>query len=283
MQLKQGRWNKKEFSKARGIYGRTLGIIGVGQIGREMIIRAKAFGMPVIAWSRSLNEDKAVQLNIGYCKTPAEVARGADIVTVHLALTDDTNNLINEDFFKQMKPGAYFINTSRAEIVDQDALIRAVKEKGIRAGLDVFTGEPAAKEGEFKDSIGSLENLYGTHHIGASTDQAQMAVADETVRIIREYVYTGHAPNCVNLIERTPARWMLSVHHRNRVGILAGVLDIIRDEDINIEIMENIIFEGDEGACARIQLDGKLSNDGLGNVKNSSRDIFSVTQVELGK
>jgi D-3-phosphoglycerate dehydrogenase len=283
MQLKQGRWNKKEFSKARGICGRILGIVGVGQIGREMITRAIAFGMSVIAWSRSLTEDKAGQLNIGYCKTPEEVAREADIVTIHLALTDDTKNFINEDFFNQMKPGAYFINTSRAEIVDQDALVRAVTQKGIRAGLDVFTGEPAVKEGEFKDSIMSLENLYGTHHIGASTDQAQMAVADETVRIIREYVYTGHAPNCVNLIERTPARWMLSVHHRNRVGILAGVLDIIRDEDINIETMENIIFAGDEGACARIQLDGKLSKDGMKNVRNSSKDIFSVTQVELGK
>jgi D-3-phosphoglycerate dehydrogenase len=283
MQLKQGRWNKKEFSKARGICGRILGIVGVGQIGREMITRAIAFGMSVIAWSRSLTEDKAGQLNIGYCKTPEEVAREADIVTIHLALTDDTKNFINEDFFNQMKPGAYFINTSRAEIVDQDALVRAVTQKGIRAGLDVFTGEPAVKEGEFKDSIMSLENLYGTHHIGASTDQAQMAVADETVRIIREYVYTGHAPNCVNLIERTPARWMLSVHHRNRVGILAGVLNIIRDEDINIETMENIIFAGDEGACARIQLDGKLSKDGMNNVRNSSKDIFSVTQVELGK
>jgi D-3-phosphoglycerate dehydrogenase len=107
-------------------------------------------------------------------------------------------------------------------------------------------------------------------------------VADETVRIVWEYLNTGHAPNCVNLLERTPARWMLSVHHRNRVGILAGVLDVIRDAGINIEIMENLIFTGDEGACARIQLDGKLSKVNLKQISESSKDIFFVSQVELG-
>lgn len=75
---------------------------------------------------------------------------------------------------------------------------------------------------------------------------------------------------------------MLSVHHRNRVGILAGVLDVIRDAGINIEIMENLIFTGDEGACARIQLDGKLSKVNLKQISESSKDIFFVSQVELG-
>jgi len=125
--------------------------------------------------------------------------------------------------------------------------------------------------------------VYGTHHIGASTDQAQLAVADETVRVVREYLSTGHAPNCVNLLARTPARWMISVHHRNRVGILAGILDEIRDAGINVEIMENLIFTGDEGACARIQLDGELSEEILIRIKESSGDIFSVSQVELGR
>jgi D-3-phosphoglycerate dehydrogenase len=282
-QLREGKWNKKEYSRARGIFGRTLGVIGVGKIGREVIQRAKAFGMPVIAWSRSLTEDRARLLGIGFCKTPGDVAAGADIVTVHLALTDETRNFIGEAFFNRMKPGACFINTARAEIVDETALKAAMKERGMRVGLDVFLGEPAVKEGEFTDELGSYPELYGTHHIGASTEQAQDAVADEAVRIVREYMNTGHAPNCVNLLERTPARWMLSVHHRNRVGILAGVLDVIRDAAINIEIMENFIFTGDEGACARIQLDGKLSKENLKLITESSDDIFSVSQVELGR
>ncbi len=282
-QLREGKWNKKEFSKSRGIYGRNLGIIGVGRIGKEVIVRAKAFGMPVIAWSRSLTEDRARILGIGFCKDPGEVASNADIVSVHLALTDETRNFIGKSFFSKMKPGAYFINTSRAEIVDEKALRAAIDEKGLHVGLDVYQGEPAVKEGAFTDSIAGHPYLYGTHHIGASTEQAQNAVADETVRIVREYLNTGHAPNCVNLLERTPARWMLSVHHRNRVGILAGVLDVIRDAGINIEIMENLIFTGDEGACARIQLDGKLSKDKLKQISETSKDIFFVSQVELGR
>jgi D-3-phosphoglycerate dehydrogenase len=283
MQLREGRWNKKEFSKARGVYGRTLGVVGVGRIGNEVIARAKAFGMPVIAWSRSLTEDKARILGIGYCGSPGVVASHADIISVHLALTSETRNMIGEDFFNKMKPGAYFINTSRAEIVDEGALLRAVDEKGLHVGLDVFTGEPEAKTGEIKHSLAGHPLVYGTHHIGASTDQAQLAVADETVRIVREYLSTGHAPNCVNLLARTPARWMISVHHRNRVGILAGILDEIRDAGINVEIMENLIFTGDEGACARIQLDGELSEENLIRIKESSGDIFSVSQVELGR
>jgi D-3-phosphoglycerate dehydrogenase len=283
MQLQEGKWNKKEFSKARGVCGRTLGIIGVGRIAREVISRAKAFGMPVIAWSRSLTEDRARILGIGFCSDPGEVAAKADIVSVHLALTSDTRNFIGKNFFTKMKSGAYFINTSRNEIVDEEALVKAADEKGLRVGLDVFRGEPEAKEGEFRSIIAGHPRVYGTHHIGASTDQAQDAVADETVRIVREYLSTGHAPNCVNLLERTPAHWMLSVHHRNRVGILAGVLDVIRDAGINIEIMENLIFTGDEGACARIQLDGMLSKESLSKVQASSADIFSVSQVELGR
>jgi D-3-phosphoglycerate dehydrogenase len=139
------------------------------------------------------------------------------------------------------------------------------------------------KEGTFKSVLAGLENIYGTHHIGASTQQAQNAVADETIHILREFLRTGKVVHCINLIERTPARWMLSVHHRNRVGVLAGVLDIIRDAGINIEIMENIIFKGADGACARIQLDGKMPEKGIRNIESSNEDIFYVSQVELGR
>jgi D-3-phosphoglycerate dehydrogenase len=196
--LREGKWKKDEYSKARGIYGTTLGIIGVGKIGLEVISRAKAFGMKVIAWSRSLTKQRAGELGIGYMPSPIEVASHADVVSVHLALTPDTKNMIGGDFFNAMKPGAYFINTSRSEIVDEKALLKAIDEKGIRAGLDVFGAEPAYKEGEFPDDIGRHKGLYGTHHIGASTDQAQSAVADETVRILEEYKKTENVLNCVN-------------------------------------------------------------------------------------
>ncbi len=281
MQLRNGRWNKKEFSKSRGIFGKTLGIIGVGRIGREMITRAKAFGMHIVAWSRSLTQKKAEELGIEYAKTPQDVAAQADVVSVHLALTEQTDGIIGSNFFNAMKKGAYFINTSRAEIVDDNALLNAMSEKEIRAGLDVFTGEPPVKEGEFKDDVGMHERIYGTHHIGASTDQAQSAVAEETVRIVSEYINSGRVFNCVNLLERTPASYMVTVHHRNHVGVLASVLDIIREVNINVETMENIIFDGASGACARIQIDGKLSEQDIKRIQISNDDIFSVSQAGI--
>ncbi len=280
-QLRNGKWNKKEFSKARGVFGKTLGVIGVGRIWKEIISRAAAFGMHVAAWSRSLDNEKAETLGIEYCESPEDAASRADIVTVHLALTGETRGFIGHSFFNAMKAGAYFINTSRAEIVDQDSLLNAMDEKDIRAGLDVFINEPGVKAGAFTDSIAENKRLYGTHHIGASTDQAQSAVADEAVRVVNEYMTTGKPPNCVNLIKRTPARFMLSVHHRNRVGILADVLDIIRNANNNVEVMENVIFNGAEGACARIQMDGKLQKEDLLKIMEGSKDILSISQVEL--
>ncbi|HYE66346.1 MAG TPA: 3-phosphoglycerate dehydrogenase, partial [Pyrinomonadaceae bacterium] len=207
--LRRGEWNKKEFSKARGLYGRTLGLIGVGRIGQEMIPRAHAFGMPVVAWSRSLTKERAATLGIEYRETPQEVARVADVVSVHLALTAETRSLVGADVFGSMREGAYFINTSRGEVVDQAALVHAMQTRGLRAGLDVYANEPATGTGEFADQIARESNLYGTHHIGASTDQAQEAIASETVRIVQTFKDTGKVPNVVNLAQRTPATHML--------------------------------------------------------------------------
>src|SRR2546423_6053498 len=121
--LRRGEWNKKEFSKARGLFGRTLGLVGVGKIGAEMIPRARAFGMPVVAWGRSLTRETAGCLGVEYKATPADVAREADIVSIHVALNSETKGFLGSDFFQAMKDGAYFINTSRGEVVDQSALV----------------------------------------------------------------------------------------------------------------------------------------------------------------
>src|SRR2546421_11643097 len=135
--LRRGEWNKKEFSKARGLYGRTLGLIGTGKIGQEMIPRAHAFGMSVVAWSRSLTPERAAALGVERLDTPQAVARVADVVSVHLALKPETRSLVGADIFNSMKEGAIFINTSRGEVVDQSVLVHAMQSRGIRAGLDV--------------------------------------------------------------------------------------------------------------------------------------------------
>ena len=279
--LRAGQWNKKEFSKARGLFGRTLGLVGVGKIGQEMIPRAKAFGINVIAWSRSLTAEKAEALGVERKDSPLDVARASDIISVHVALKPDTKLLINSEFFGTMKQGAYFINTSRGEVVDQAALVEAIHAKGIRAGLDVFASEPTSGVAEFTDAIANETNVYGTHHIGASTDQAQEAIADETVRIVKSFKETGQVPNVVNLAARTPATHRLVVRHQDRPGVLAQVLDAIKAEQINVQEMENIVFEGAEAAVARINLDKAPSNATLDQLRAGNEDIIQLDLLQL--
>ena len=280
--LRAGEWNKKEFSKARGLFGRVLGLVGLGSIAQEMIPRARAFGMPVIAWSRSLTEEKAAELGVVRMDSPFDVAREADIVSIHVALQPDTRMLVGPDFFKGMKKGAYFINTSRGEVVDQGALVEAMHSKGIRAGLDVFAIEPTSAVAEFADPIAREAGVYGTHHIGASTDQAQEAIAAETVRIIQSFKETGQVPNVVNLAQRTPATHRLVVRHRDRPGVLAQVLDAIKAEHINVQEMENIVFEGAEAAVARINLDKAPSSATLDRLRAGNEDIIELNVLEIG-
>ena len=197
-QLRDGRWNKKEFSKAQGLHGRTIGLVGMGYIGKEMIPRAKAFGMTVLVYSTFFSPEDAVEAEVEKVDSLEELAARSDIISVHTSLRPDTRGLIGESFFQAMRKGAIFVNTSRAEVVDQAALLRAVAEKGLKVGLDVFQDEPAAGEGSYDGPLKSNPNVYCTHHIGASTEQAQEAVASEVVRIVSSYQATGHAPNVVN-------------------------------------------------------------------------------------
>jgi D-3-phosphoglycerate dehydrogenase len=279
--LKRGVWNKKEYSKAKGLFGATLGLVGVGGIGKEMIPRARAFGMPVVAWSRGLTPENARALGVERKDSPVAVAEAADVVTLHVALKPETKGLAGEKFFAAMKPAAFFINTSRAEIVDQAALEKAVLEKGLRTALDVFAEEPPGGSGEVKSSLFGLPGVIGTHHIGASTDQAQEAIAAETVRIVREYKQHGRAPNVVNLAKESPACCLLVVRHYDRVGVLAAVFDRIKEAGVNVQETENIVFDGAKAAVARIHLSQEPSKETLEAIRKSSDDILELTLLPL--
>ena len=272
--LRQGKWSKAEFSKARGLFGRTLGLIGVGQIGREMIPRAHAFGMRVAAWSRSLTPESAAELEVDHKNSSEAVAAASDAVSVHVALNSQTRGLLGARFFEAMRPGALFVNTARAEVVDPGELNRAIREKGIRAGLDVYAKEPSGSAGEFTDPI--AQEVYGTHHIGASTDQAQDAIAAETVRIVNTFKETGKVPNVVNLARTTPATCALLVRHLDRPGVLASVLDAISAARINVQEMENVVFEGAEAAVARIHLETEPPEALLHQVRSSNPNILEI-------
>ena len=280
-ELRQGKWNKSEYSKARGLHGRTLGIVGLGQIGREVAARARAFGMKVVAWSRSLTHEEADRLGIAYALTPLEVARLADAVTINVAATAETKNLVNAEFLAAMKPGAYLVNTSRGSVVDEAALQQAVRDKGIRAGLDVFQDEPPGNTGEFSNTIVGNPGVYGTHHVGASTEQAQVAIAHEVIRIVQSFRDTGEVPNVVNRLAKSSATHVLTIRHRNRPGVLAHVFGVLAGASINVEEVENIIYHGAQATLARIHLDGQPESVALDRIRGGNPDIISVELSEI--
>ena len=280
--LRAGQWRKKAYGKlqGRGLKGRTLGVLGCGNIGRAVIARALAFEMDVIAWSPSLDATKARQLGVTPAGDPVEVARAADVLTIHLALTPTTRGLVGPAIFDALPTGAIVVNTSRGEVLCEAALAEAIASKGIRAGLDVFANEPKG-DGAFESSIAASVGVYGTHHTAASTVQSQEAVADEACRIVETWGATGEAINCVNVADQTPATHQLVIRHADEVGVLAGVLAGLREDGINVQQMENMIFSGEHGAaCARIQIEGTPSDAALSALKADAR-IFDIKRLAL--
>lgn len=258
--LRNGAWKKKAYGKARGLKGRTLGILGFGAIGKAMAVRAQALDMKVIAWSKHLSEETADELGIGFASDPVSLAREADAVSLHIAYKPETHHLVNKVFLDAMKAGAILINTSRGEVVDTAALVEAVRSKGLRVGLDVFEGEPPGGEADFADTALATA-ITATPHIGASTDQASEAIADEVVNIIRAFQATGVPLNTVNVRARSSATQSLVVRHYNRVGVLAGILDKLKRSGINVEEMTNTIFDASKAACCTLLIDSAPSKE----------------------
>jgi D-3-phosphoglycerate dehydrogenase len=300
--LRAGKWNKKEYSKAAGLYGRTLGLLGFGNIGQELAKRAQAFGMNIAVWSEiGVETDRSgvpidlpmlvrmrpstgspLEPLVRVCSSPEEVAERCDILSVHLALNDKTRGLVNANVLGKLKEGAFFLNTARGEVVDYPALEQAVKERGLRVALDVYAKEPATGVAEFSDSLITLPNVYGTHHIGASTDQAQEAIAAETVRIVKTYIETGRVLNVVNLSRQTPAKYVLVVRHKDEPGVLADVFLHLRTEKVNAQETENIVFTGARSCVARINLDSPPSEALLKRMTEANEAILDVQLVPLG-
>ena len=280
-QLRAGKWDKKRFSEAAGLHGRTLGLAGLGAIGQEVAVRARALGMRVVAWSRSLGDRRARELGVERAADLLALARQADALSLHLPLGKETRGLVSRAVLEAMKPGALLVNTARAEVVDQEALLELARDGRIRVGTDVFPGEPDRGTADFDSPLARLPAVYGTHHIGASTAQAQDAIAAETVRIVTSFVRSGRVPNCVNVARKTPARARLVVRHLDRVGVLASVLSTIREAGINVEEVQNTVFEEALAASCSIDLDERPTPELLARV-GALADVLFVDAVELG-
>jgi D-3-phosphoglycerate dehydrogenase len=279
--LRAGKWDKKTFSEAGGLFGRTLGIVGLGAIGRETARRGQGFGMRILAWSPSLDDPRAKELGVERARDVLSVARAADVLSLHLPLAKETRGIVGREVLQAMKPGAILVNTARAELVDQEALLEAARSGRIRVGLDVHAGEPEKGQADFDSQLAKLPNVYGTHHIGASTAQAQDAIAREVVRILQVFLREGAVPNCVNVARKTPARARLVVRHHDKVGVLANVLDTIREAGINVEEVENTVFEEAAAACCTIQLDERPSDALLDRIRGRRDEIIFLDCFDL--
>jgi D-3-phosphoglycerate dehydrogenase len=282
--LRAGQWKKKVYAKnTQGIKGRTLGIVGFGSIGQEVARRGKAFDMAILAFDPALNGAAAAAMGVESVDSLEALAARSDVLTVHVGLNAHTRGMINAQVFQALPAGAIFVNTSRGPVVDEAALIQVIQDKGIRAGLDVFCDEPSA-DGDWSTALASLPGVYGTHHIGASTVEAQEAVAMEACRVVEAYGQSGSPPNCVNLAKQTPATHLLVLRHRDEVGVLSSVLQLLKEAQINVQNMENTVFsahsEGACAACARIQVVGAPRAE-LVAALSARETIFEVKLLAL--
>ena len=276
--VRAGHWNKKAYSKARGLHGTTLGIIGMGAIGLEVAQRAAACGLEVVTEDKSRPRPVTQRMSdIGVRTLPdrASVLAASDIVSLHVPGGEDTAGMVDAEFLAAMKPDAVLVNTARGEVVDEEALIAALDSTDMRAGIDVFSDEPQSSAGTVDSALARHPRVIATHHIGASTRQAQEAVAEGTVEVIEEY-RTGSAVNCVNL-EQAPHRTAtLSVRHYDRVGVLAAVLQELRRGHLNVATMSNRIFAGSVAAAATIDVAGTINEELLDAVR-ALPDVIQVS------
>lgn len=280
--LRNGVWNKKAYSRADGLLGKTMGIVGVGEIGLAVAERARCFGMSVLAVRKAERdpdtEARIRSIGIRLVDHLDDLLGEVDIVSIHVPGGPGTVGLVDEEFLAKMRPGTILLNTSRGEVVDERALLAAIDEKGIRAGLDVFCCEPDQGSGKFASELASNPHVVGTHHVGASTQQAQDATSTGTIEVIEAY-RNGDLLNCVNVVHTRLGTSTITIRHYDRVGVLAAVFEMLRTAEINVQTMQNKVFEGETAAVAVIDVSGEVPAslaDQLGSLNHVIR--VSVTQ-----
>jgi D-3-phosphoglycerate dehydrogenase / 2-oxoglutarate reductase len=265
-----GNWNKKEFSQARGLLGSSLGIVGLGDIGIAVAERAAGFGVDLIALDRpgraGARLDRIRTLGIDLVGSLDSLAGRADVLTVHVPGSAQTAGLIDAHVLSRMRDGSLLVNTSRGDVVDEAALLAELDRGRLRAALDVYADEPAGGSSSWSSAVASHPSVVATHHIGASTEQAQRAVAEGVVEVVAAFA-RGRVVNCVNLAKDPLGIVTLTVRHQDEVGVLACVLDRISRAGLNVEQMENRVFRGGRAAVATLSLSAPVDDELLGALR----------------
>jgi D-3-phosphoglycerate dehydrogenase len=273
--LRAGKWERTEYAKSEGLIGKTIGIAGLGAIGRDVAQRAKTFGLNPIGWSRGFSPARAAELGIGHAATLEELASKSDILSVHLALNDRTRGIVGRRIFDVMPKRGIFINCARPDLVDYESMIDAMKTRGLRIGLDVIPNEPRGKKEISSELFTSLPAtstggfLYATPHIAASTDQAQLSIATETVRVIRSFLLEGEVPNVVNVMNLSTARFQMVIRMLDKVGTFA-----------NVEEVTNTVFEGGGASCAKLRVVSRPSEGCMAEIR-AFDEVLHVDIVTL--
>ncbi len=281
--LRAGRWDKTGYAAAGGLLGSTLGIVGLGSIGMLVAERAAAFGIHVQSVAKpgrsAAVTARAEELGIAMRSSVEELVATSDIVSLHVPAGRDTRHLVDEAFLSRMRPGAILINTSRGDVVDEAALLRALDEGRVRAGLDVFDGEPGTGRAAWESPLAQHPAVVATHHIGASTEQAQRAIAQGVTELVDAFV-AGEARDCVNLDPDRLGTAALTVRHLDRVGVLAQVLDQLSAAGVNVQHMVNRVFRGGHAAVAFIDIDGEATPALLDSLR-AVPHVLGVSAVTL--
>jgi D-3-phosphoglycerate dehydrogenase len=278
--LRAGRWEKAKYSAARGLYGQRIGIAGLGAIGLEVLHRARSFGLEPHAWSRSLTGARAARLDVGFARSLEELASRSDVFTVHLPLKPQTRAVVGRRVLEALPDGAIVVNTARSEVLDYDVLAALVPKKNLRVGLDVFAAEPDKGSAPFDSTLLGVGTVYATPHIGASTEQAQRAIARETARIVRAFMTEETVPNVVNICATTPARYAVVVRMLDKVGVLANTLGVLKRHGINIEEISNTVFDGALATCTKLRTSARPSEACLKEIA-AFAEVLHVDVVAL--
>lgn len=257
--LNEGRWDKKKF-KGTEIYGKTLGVIGLGKIGFEVARRAVAFGMEIIVYDPFSSEEALKEINARRVELE-ELLEKSDIITIHAPKNEKTKNLINSETLSKMKKGAFLINCARGGIVNEEALADAVRSGKIKgAAVDVYDNEPTTDSPLF-----SIPGVIHTPHLGASTVEAQERVSIEIVKQIVDYLKNDKILNAVNIYgaKVDPGVEELAF----KLGTMCGQLSGHLTERVLISYKEHIAADQEEG-IVRAVMNGYLSqfNEGINAV-----------------